>query len=76
MKPLPKGRPKETSTKELVKQLHRILSPAFGMEINSPEEKFKPQNTPGAVKIIHDIFYAFYGEYRTIDALSKTVSRP
>jgi hypothetical protein len=76
IKPLPRGRPKETSTKELVKQLYRILSPAFDMKITSPEDKFKIQNKPNALKIIHDIFYAFYGESKTRDAFRAMVSRP
>jgi len=67
---------KETNTKYIVKQLHKFLSPAFDIEINSPEEKFKIQDSPSAIKIIRDIFYSFYGESKTTDALSKMITRP
>ena len=73
---LPKGRPKETSTKEIIKELHKILSPAFDVEIISPEDKFKIKDTQSTTKIIHDIFYAFYGESKTPDAIRKMISRP
>jgi hypothetical protein len=75
VKPLRKGRPPETMTKNLINDLYKLLSPIFDQEPKSSGTNFKKKSVPNSIQIIQKIFDAFYGERRDTGAIRKSIKR-